>query len=67
MRTILAMASGLAQSAPLWATCAVIGVSMKPGLTTTARAPVVYAPGFWRLILGVVRLVPAPIFHKTRL
>jgi decaprenylphospho-beta-D-erythro-pentofuranosid-2-ulose 2-reductase len=29
--------------------------------------PVVYAPGFWRLILLIIRAVPAAIFHKTNL
>ena len=34
-----AIASGFAQSRPFSPMCAVIGVSTKPGLTTTARAP----------------------------
>jgi decaprenylphospho-beta-D-erythro-pentofuranosid-2-ulose 2-reductase len=29
--------------------------------------PVVYAPLFWRLILLIIRVVPAPILHKTKL
>lgn len=29
--------------------------------------PVVYAPGFWRLVLLIIRVVPAAIFHKTNL
>ncbi len=28
---------------------------------------IVYAPPFWRLIMFIVRSVPAPIFHKTKL
>lgn len=27
----------------------------------------IYTPGFWRLILLIVRTLPVPIFHKTRL
>lgn len=29
--------------------------------------PIVYAPGFWRLIMIVIRLTPAWLFHKTKL
>ena len=29
------------------------------------RAPVVYAPGKWRLIMAVVRSLPRRVFHKT--
>ena len=28
------------------------------------RSPVVYAPGFWRWIMMVIRAIPAPIFNK---
>lgn len=31
------------------------------------QAPVVYAPGYWRLIMTVIRSVPARIFHRTSL
>jgi short-subunit dehydrogenase len=30
-------------------------------------APVVYVPGFWRWIMAIIRNIPAPIFHKTKL
>lgn len=29
--------------------------------------PVAYAPSYWRLIMAVIRSVPAPIFHRTSL
>lgn len=32
-----------------------------------SRAPVVYAPGYWRLIMSVIRSVPPQIFHRTSL
>ncbi|MGH7072777.1 MAG: SDR family NAD(P)-dependent oxidoreductase [Stellaceae bacterium] len=31
------------------------------------RGPFVYVPGFWRWIMLVIRAVPAPLFHRTRL
>lgn len=31
------------------------------------RSPVIYVPWFWWLIMLIVRNVPAPIFHRTRL
>ena len=31
------------------------------------KRPVVYAPWFWRWIMLVIRLLPAPIFHRTKL
>ncbi len=27
----------------------------------------IYAPGFWRIIMGIVRAMPEPVFHRTRL
>ena len=29
--------------------------------------PVAYAPGYWRLIMAIIRSVPSAIFHRTRL
>ncbi|ATQ70286.1 MULTISPECIES: SDR family NAD(P)-dependent oxidoreductase [Methylosinus] len=29
--------------------------------------PVVYAPAFWRFVMLVIRNIPAPIFHRTKL
>jgi len=50
---------------PLWA---------KPGKIATIirRAaehggPIQYAPGFWRLVMTAIRLVPGAIFHRTKL
>jgi len=38
-----------------------VAIAAKPS------SPVVYVPGFWRFIMAVVRTIPAPIFHKTKL
>ena len=29
--------------------------------------PIVYAPGFWRYIMLIIRAVPYRIFHRTKL
>lgn len=59
------MTSHLPKGGPLWskpdAIAAVIETAADRG------GPVVYAPGYWRLILLLIRLVPAQVFHKTRL
>jgi len=31
------------------------------------RKPIVYAPGYWRLIMTIIASVPSVIFHKTKL
>ena len=59
------MTEGLKKGGPLWATpdrvAAVIRQAADRG------GPVVYAPWFWRFILLVIRLVPSPVFHRTKL
>lgn len=59
------MTAAFAKKGPLWT---------KPETVATiiARAaekggPIVYAPRFWRLIMLVIRCVPAFVFHKTKL
>ena len=34
---------------------------------THMPSPIVYAPGFWRVIMTVIRATPSPLFHKTKL
>jgi decaprenylphospho-beta-D-erythro-pentofuranosid-2-ulose 2-reductase len=59
------MTAHLPKGGPLWAKPdAIAGVIVK---AAEGGGPVVYAPWFWRFILLIIRLVPAPIFHKTRL
>ncbi|APH55606.1 Acetoacetyl-CoA reductase [Granulibacter bethesdensis] len=50
---------------PLWASAEQLG-KIIAGAAENGRT-IVYAPGFWRLIMLVIRSVPARIFHKTRL
>lgn len=59
------MTAHLPKGGPLWAKPdAIAAVIVK---AADGGGPVVYAPWFWRFILLIIRLVPAPIFHKTRL
>jgi short-subunit dehydrogenase len=59
------MTAHLQKGGPLWAKPdAIAGVIVK---AAKGGGPVVYAPWFWRFILLIIRLAPAPIFHKTKL
>lgn len=62
------MTAHVARKGLLWARPETLGRT----IVTTASAcgsskPVIYAPGFWRGIMAVIRLVPARALHKTRL
>lgn len=50
---------------PLWAKPDAVARVIRKA--ANGGAPIVYAPWFWRLILLIIRLAPAPIFHKTKL
>jgi NAD(P)-dependent dehydrogenase (short-subunit alcohol dehydrogenase family) len=59
------MTAHLAKGGPLWASPAAVARIVRRA--ADRGGPVVYAPWFWRWILLIVRLVPAPVFHKTKL
>jgi decaprenylphospho-beta-D-erythro-pentofuranosid-2-ulose 2-reductase len=59
------MTTGVARKGPLWASPET--VARKIVASADRGGPVVYAPGFWRAIMFVVRNVPSAIFHKTSL
>lgn len=50
---------------PLWAKAENIGHIIM--VAAERGGAIVYAPWFWRYIMLIIRLVPARIFHKTRL
>jgi short-subunit dehydrogenase len=50
---------------PLWARPGAIAAVIRR--SADKGGPIVYAPAFWRLILLVIRTVPAAILHKTKL
>ena len=59
------MTDHLPKGGPLWATPdAVAQIIRKAVEKKRAR---IYAPWFWRWILLIIRAVPMPIFHKTKL
>jgi NAD(P)-dependent dehydrogenase (short-subunit alcohol dehydrogenase family) len=59
------MTAGLKKGGPLWATPEAVARIVRRAAKT--GGPTVYAPWFWRGILLVIRLVPAPIFQKLPL
>lgn len=59
------MTAHLPQGGPLWATPERVAADMDKAIRR-GRA-VLYTPWFWRLILMVVRAVPRPIFHRSKL
>jgi short-subunit dehydrogenase len=50
---------------PLWATPA--GVASKVVKAMDRGTPVAYIPGFWRLIMLIIRSIPEPIFLRLKL
>lgn len=60
------MTEGMRRSGPLWTTTQRAARIVVDAIDRK-RGPVVYVPGFWRWIMLVIRSVPAPIFHRTRL
>lgn len=63
---ITSMTAGMKRSGPLW-TGAKHAARIVVGAIDRKRGPIIYVPGFWRWIMPVIRLVPARIFHLTRL
>jgi decaprenylphospho-beta-D-erythro-pentofuranosid-2-ulose 2-reductase len=59
------MTDHLAKSGPLWASPDAIAQVVRR--SADSGPAVVYAPWFWRFILLIIRLVPQPIFHKSKL
>ena len=59
------MTGHLAKGGPLWAKPEAIARVVRRA--AERGGPVQYAPWFWRLIMLVIRLVPAFVFHKSNL
>jgi short-subunit dehydrogenase len=49
----------------LWASPATVAQDIY--LAVEKRRSVIYTPWFWRWIMGIIRLTPRPLFHKTKL
>ena len=63
---ITPMTEGMKRSGPLW-TGARRAARIVVSAIDRKRGPIVYVPGYWRWIMLIIRLVPAPLFHRTRL
>jgi decaprenylphospho-beta-D-erythro-pentofuranosid-2-ulose 2-reductase len=59
------MTAGMKKGGPLWSTPAAIAPIIRRA--ADHGGAIVYAPWFWRLILLVIRLTPAPLFHRLSL
>ena len=63
---ITPMTDGLKRGGPLWASAKTVAKVIAKAIDGKS-GPIVYAPWFWRWIMLIIRLVPAPVFHKTNL
>jgi hypothetical protein len=61
------MTAHISRKGPLWAKPQTIGEAIVKLAGQKSLSPVVYAPGFWRWIMLIIRATPSPIFHKTKL
>jgi decaprenylphospho-beta-D-erythro-pentofuranosid-2-ulose 2-reductase len=59
------MTDGMNKQGALWAKPEAIGKAIRRA--ADKGGPIQYAPGLWRMIMLVIRTVPAFIFHKTKL
>lgn len=59
------MTDGLRKGGPMWASPEQVGRILRRA--ADRGGPIQYAPGKWRLVMAVIRAVPAFIFHRTKL
>jgi len=59
------MTDHLVKGGPLWASPASVARTIR--VAARGGPPVLYAPGWWRWAMLVIRLLPAPIFHRRPL
>ena len=60
-----AMKAHIPDKGPLWSSPEKVAALIRKA--ATAGKPVTYAPGYWRLIMTVIKSVPYVIFHRTKL
>lgn len=63
---ITPMTAGMKRGGPLWTSAERVAQIVVAAIDKK-RGPVVYVPWFWRWIMLLIRLVPAPMFHRTNL
>jgi decaprenylphospho-beta-D-erythro-pentofuranosid-2-ulose 2-reductase len=59
------MTDGMEKGGFMWAAPEKVARAMRRGVQSGRR--VFYVPWFWRLIMAVIRAVPAAVLHRTRL
>jgi len=59
------MTDGLKKGGPMWASADQVGKALRRA--ADKGGPIQYAPGKWRLVMGIIRAVPSFVFHKTKL
>ena len=59
------MTDGMAKGGALWAKPEETGAAIRKA--ADRGGPIQYAPGIWRIIMLIIRTVPAFVFHKTKL
>jgi len=59
------MTDGLKKGGPMWASADQIGQALRRA--ADKGGPIQYSPGKWRIVMAMIRAVPAFVFHKTRL
>jgi NAD(P)-dependent dehydrogenase (short-subunit alcohol dehydrogenase family) len=59
------MTDGLKKGGPMWASADQLGRALRRA--ADAGGPIQYAPGKWRMVMAIIRSVPAFVFHKTKL
>ena len=60
-----AMTAHIKDKGALWSSPEKVARLVKAA--AAGEKPVVYAPGYWRLIMRVIRSIPVAIFHRTKL
>lgn len=60
------MTAHIDKKGPLWASPEAVAAKLVAVARKPSR-PIIYVPWFWQLIMLIVRNVPAPLFHRTRL
>lgn len=59
------MTEALPKGGPLWASPFAVACAIEKGFRR--RANVIYAPGFWRLIMLVIRSIPEALFKRLKI
>jgi short-subunit dehydrogenase len=58
------MTDGLKKGGAMWASADQIGRALRRA--ADRGGPIQYAPGKWRVVMAIIRAVPAFLFHKTK-